>query len=631
MYIFDIWTSFKGNISEKHNQLMTQIISSLDDTENIDISNLDRKILNICKSIDRFWQLVCRNKGKFLGKYSNWLEEIEIVEVVRSNKQSESFEEIGDKPSTSRGRPKKDFSDLSKRSKRRRLADLTQVDSNTVNSLLSTSGTSDNNLDVNISAEEVLSVLVEAKLTKHQYILIKNLINSKTCRTILPSYHKVLSAKKKCYPENLLVTESKAEVKLQNLLDHTTSRLLESQIDILDKFPTNCNMTLIGKWGFDGTTGQSNYKHSFSDPTLDDSSLFVTSYVPLKLVLNNTSGTDLVWKNPRPSSTRYCRPIRFQFLKETLPITKSEAAYFREQIDNLIPTIFKLNDRDINIQHSLQMTMVDGKVCTALSNSSSAKCYICGATPKDMNKIDECLQKTVDETRYEFGLSPLHAWIRFFEYFIHVSYKLPIKKGRVQSDDDKRQVADRKLYIQNEFRSKLGLIVDKPLSGGSGNSNDGNTARKFFYNSDISANITGLNKDLITRCSTILQALSSGFNIDSDKFNEYALGTARLLVQEYPWYPLPASVHKVLIHGAEVIKHALLSIGELSEEAAESNNKYFKRFRRDHTRKISRVDSNTDLMNRLLLSSDPYITGLRKLPRKNKSVISKQVLDLLIV
>lgn len=268
-------------------------------------------------------------------------------------------------------------------------------------------------------------------------------------------------------------------------------------------------------------------------------------------------------------------------------------------------------------------------MCTALSESSSCMCYICGATPKEMNKIDVCLQKQPDESRFEFGLSPLHSWIRFFEYFVHLAYRMDVKKWQVRSDDEKRQVADRKSYVQNEFRRRLGLMVDKPRSGGSRTSNDGNTARKFFSDSAVSAEITGLNKDLIERCSTILQAMSSGFNIDSDKFNEYSLETARLLIQKYPWYNLPASVHKVLIHGAEVAQYALLSIGELSEEAAESNNKNYKAFRRDHTRKMSRVLSNTDLLNRLLLSSDPFITGLRKLPRKKKSVMSKQVLYLL--
>ena len=60
-----------------------------------------------------------------------------------------------------------------------------------------------------------------------------------------------------------------------------------------------------------------------------------------------------------------------------------------------------------------------------------------------------------------------------------------------------------------------------------------------------------------------------------------------------------ASVHKNLIHGAEVSKHVVVSIGELSEEAAEAKNKHIKQFRLQHTRKISRNATNTELLNRL--------------------------------
>lgn len=175
----------------------------------------------------------------------------------------------------------------------------------------------------------------------------------------------------------------------------------------------------------------------------------------------------------------------------------------------------------------------------------------------------------------------------------------------------------------------MGLIVDKPKSGGSGTSNNGNTAREFFNNSGLSAQITGLDRDLIERCATILQALNSGYNINVAKFNTFALDVAKELTTTYSWYYLPATVHKILIHGPAIIEYALVSIGELSEEAAESRNKDIKKFRLQHTRKMSRVATNEDLFNRLLLTSDPFITGQRKLPPKHKSVLNKSVNDLL--
>jgi hypothetical protein len=65
---------------------------------------------------------------------------------------------------------------------------------------------------------------------------------------------------------------------------------------------------------------------------------------------------------------------------------------------------------------------------------------------------------------------------------------------------------------------------------------------------------------------------------------------------------MPASVHKILLHGSEIISAALLPIGQLSEEAQEARNKNLKKFRERFARKISREETNKDLMRRLLVS-----------------------------
>ena len=78
--------------------------------------------------------------------------------------------------------------------------------------------------------------------------------------------------------------------------------------------------------------------------------------------------------------------------------------------------------RYISLTHKLQLTTIDGKVCNALTSKlSSRKCYVCGAKPTEMNKLDVPIRKEVDVTVYEFGLSMLHAWIRFFECLLHIS------------------------------------------------------------------------------------------------------------------------------------------------------------------------------------------------------------------
>lgn len=93
---------------------------------------------------------------------------------------------------------------------------------------------------------------------------------------------------------------------------------------------------------------------------------------------------------------------------------------------------------------------------------------------------------------------------------------------------------------------------------------------------------------------------------------------------------MPTSVHKILVHGAEIINASLLPIGQMSEDAQESSNKYIKKFRENFTRKCSRVKSMENVFLRLLLTSDPFISSLRELPRKKlKSLLPEAALLLI--
>lgn len=56
-----------------------------------------------------------------------------------------------------------------------------------------------------------------------------------------------------------------------------------------------------------------------------------------------------------------------------------------EEINNLVPTIYKLKEVEISVKHDMLMTMIDGKVCNALTDTSSAqKClYLWSKTEDD--------------------------------------------------------------------------------------------------------------------------------------------------------------------------------------------------------------------------------------------------------
>lgn len=92
---------------------------------------------------------------------------------------------------------------------------------------------------------------------------------------------------------------------------------------------------------------------------------------------------------------------------------------------------------------------------------------------------------------------------------------------------------------------------------------------------------------------------------------------------------MPTTVHKILIHSGQIIQASILPIGQMSEEAQESCNKFIKKYRQDFARKCSRVKNMEDVFQRLLVSSDPLISSLRKLPAKQLKALDLEAVELL--
>lgn len=92
---------------------------------------------------------------------------------------------------------------------------------------------------------------------------------------------------------------------------------------------------------------------------------------------------------------------------------------------------------------------------------------------------------------------------------------------------------------------------------------------------------------------------------------------------------MPPSMHKVLIHGADIIKSLNVPIGQLSEEAQEARNKDFKRYRENNSRTSSRIHTNEDIFHFLLISSDPIITKLRHDVKTDREPLHPEARDLL--
>lgn len=137
-----------------------------------------------------------------------------------------------------------------------------------------------------------------------------------------------------CRPpkEAVSVQQDKVEVALQALLNHTSERLIDLQQSVILQYVNSTESSLIEtmllcSWGFDGSSGHSQYKQNFksteSDSNLTDANLFATTLIPLRLLSKNN---DILWNNRASQSARFCRPIKIQTIKESIPLSLSQKA-----------------------------------------------------------------------------------------------------------------------------------------------------------------------------------------------------------------------------------------------------------------------------------------------------------------
>ncbi|KAK9753803.1 hypothetical protein QE152_g1788 [Popillia japonica] len=121
-----------------------------------------------------------------------------------------------------------------------------------------------------LSREDALAILADAKLSRHQYEVIRKKAPEKFPKKApekFPSYKVLQVGKQECYPKSdcIKVTSTSAEVSLQALLNHTMNRFISVQQRVVNEL-NNAELDklcLYTKWGFDGSSGHSAYKQAF--------------------------------------------------------------------------------------------------------------------------------------------------------------------------------------------------------------------------------------------------------------------------------------------------------------------------------------------------------------------------------
>ena len=151
-------------------------------------------------------------------------------------------------------------------------------------------------------------------------------------------------------------------------------------------------------------------------------------------------------------------------------------------------------------------------------------------------------------------------------------------------------------------------------------SNSGNTSRRFFRQ-EVADVVVDCVQDkykedirlLHQYLSVILRVIASWEWVNCVKFEAFSKKTSTLIAEKFPWVDLNWTLHGMLHHSAELITgNGGWSIGTLSEEPLESNNKFIRRYLEQHSRKMSPQEQLHDSMHRLLERSNPDVLDLQK-------------------
>lgn len=292
--LFDVWRTEACSVKK-----IDSVFNFLSEHSDLDNYSVDtyvyiRKVLsNFCAQIQIKWIGSRRILAKFLSKNEKWLDGRVMFGKLPVHQQN--------LPSTSTGRPSKAFAKCSEQTKRRKVQHLLtssheelvfasrmslvmegKRDAANITKLVTSSSperatkvkkiiSSPYKLPVKMSGEKALALYIDNKFTKEQYNAIRQI--SKTHNAdIYPSYKRLIQEKMKYYPEDIIITESMAEINLQSLVDHTIKRLVAVQYEVLKQAAETeiSNLNIIFKWGCDGSSGHSQYKQVFEDAENDD-------------------------------------------------------------------------------------------------------------------------------------------------------------------------------------------------------------------------------------------------------------------------------------------------------------------------------------------------------------------------
>ena len=346
-------------------------------------------------------------------------------------------------------------------------------------------------------------------------------------------------------------------------------------------------------------TDGSDYKISKIDNLTCDNTTFVVCFCILVI----KQGDNILFNNPSPSSTLFCRPLRIYFRKENSSFLKEVFKSLETEVLNLKQFSCTFDDKEYTFNGNFYPSMNDGKVVNAiLGITYSRHCFICNSRGDSISKVSPSASSYSNSDIFKFGIQPLHILIRVTEWVLKISYS----KCGSTSLKDQSYIA-RRLLIHQKIKEAFAINIDVP-SIKNGRTTDGKMARIVFSQPVKFASILEIDESFISNISCLLACVSSVRKVNTNKYLEVAERVYQFHQKNYDSVNITPTVHKFLCHGHQLLQNSLFSPGVLSEQVIEFSHKFTKKFKQ-LSFSNSRQNILRDVFNRFVVQSHPLISS----------------------
>ena len=313
-------------------------------------------------------------------------------------------------------------------------------------------------------------------------------------------------------------------------------------------------------------------------------------------------------------------------LKIRLSLIFSESSFAKGQrLLEEIRTIPPLDIAGVRILSLGLPAEIDGKCRVHWTQTiSMATCPVCGASgwelgmrwlPKFNHNPPEILQ---------FGASNLHAEGGVFRWLKKGCCYRDFKCHDARGDTNKALKKQRADEMVEDFRAKMGLTVDKLMSGqaAGGTSTTGTVVRSAMDRPELLSEVLHIFPvEELEDWMVFFQAFNCGLALDPQeiyKLQQQMLN--RFYGSERKWHRFSVYPHLMLHHGHKFVEFFPVPPGLLSEQGSEAKNKVFRQDRQYHARQTDPVSNILDVALRSHRRAEPLTNAFLSRPKRHREL-----------